>query len=292
MAPTLLQLPPALARHADPAIRRLPAVAGFVLAALLAIASAELIWLIVPRPDAARWRPAPVVSTSPATSTGPNIERIANASLLGRFDLSTQSLPLEDAPDTRLNLKLLGVLAATEDRSSRALINNGTDEKPYSIGDAVIRGAEIKAIYADRVILLRDGKPETLRLEKNSTGALIATRSRSPVDDAVDVDAVASLQQIRDQLLQDPSRASDFIRVQPQNSGGQMRGYRIFPGRDRSLFNEAGLRPGDLVTAVNGIELNDPANALQLLNDLSQATGFSLTIERQGRPQTVDINLN
>ena len=53
-----------------------------------------------------------------------------------------------------------------------------------------------------------------------------------------------------------------------------------------------GLRPGDLVTAVNGIQLNDTQTALQMLNDLSRAPNVTLTIERGGQVQTVNVSLN
>ena len=80
--------------------------------------------------------------------------------------------------------------------------------------------------------------------------------------------------------------------MQPARIGGVMRGYRIYPGRNRGIFSTAGLRPGDLVTAVNGVELDDPAKSLQLLGDLSQASNLSVTIERGGNQQTINVNLN
>ena len=100
------------------------------------------------------------------------------------------------------------------------------------------------------------------------------------------------LAEIREQLLADPAKAADYLRVQPARIGGEMRGYRIYPGRNRQLFSTAGLRPGDLVTGVNGVELDDPARALQLLGDLSSASELSVTIERGGNQQTINVNLN
>ena len=87
-----------------------------------------------------------------------------------------------------------------------------------------------------------------------------------------------------------PSRRA--VLLQKIHFGGVMRGYRIYPGRDRSLFNAAGLRPGDLVTGINGTELNDATRALQMLTELSTASQVSLTIERGGNAQTVNISLN
>jgi general secretion pathway protein C len=102
----------------------------------------------------------------------------------------------------------------------------------------------------------------------------------------------AQLSEIRETVLSDPGKAQDFIRVVPASVGGQQRGYRIYPGRDRALFTAAGLRPGDLVTSVNGVELNDPARALQLLGDLSQATTLNVTVERGGQSQNITLSVN
>ncbi len=100
------------------------------------------------------------------------------------------------------------------------------------------------------------------------------------------------LTSIRDKLLTDPSKASDYIRIQPANIDGQQRGYRIYPGRDRSVFNGAGLRPGDLVTSINGVGLDDPARALQMLGELSSANSLTVMVERGGTPQAITVNLN
>mgnify|MGYP000069397677 CR=1 FL=1 len=138
-----------------------------------------------------------------------------------------------------------------------------------------------------------DGKLETLRLDKDSAGGLLqgspvgGELSQSPQSE----DGPASLADIRTELLADPSKVADYIRVQPVNTGNGLAGYRIYPGKDRTVFTSAGLRPGDVVTAVNGQSLNDPSRSLQLLTDLSQNNQINLTIDRGGQPQSFSINL-
>ena len=130
-----------------------------------------------------------------------------------------------------------------------------------------------------------------MRLDKDAPSRnLVSERSdSSALPDRV---ALPQLASVREQILQDPTQAANYLRVQPAAVGGALRGYRIYPGRDRSLFNAAGLRPGDLVTAINGTDLNDATRALQMLTELSTATQVSLTVERGGNPQTVNISLN
>jgi len=287
----LHRLVQAYERHA----RRLPPLANLALVAVIAVTLARLIWTVLPTPEAARWRPAPAAAPLPATAAGGNavnLDSVIGANLFGVYQ-AEGAVDLANAPDTRLNLVLLGILSGRGQEDSRALIGDGAgEEKPYAIGDDVARGTTLEAIYPDRVILMRGGKAETLRLNKDQPSAAgVAASPSQPVAD-ISEDTASTLTAVRDQVLQDPSRASEYIRVQPASQDGQMRGYRIYPGRDRQLFSNVGLRPGDLVTAVNGIELDNAQKALQMLNDLSRATTFSLTVERGGQVQTVNVSLN
>lgn len=260
---------------------------------LTGVAAAQLLWSLMPAPEAAVWKPAPVpVSTAPATKNA-DAGAIAATHLFGIY---TASAPVAssavNAPDTRLNLTLMGIFAGTQARESRALIaQQGGSEEPYSIGDDVARGVTLQAIFPDRVILQREGRMETLRLERDKPTAATDAAPYAPL--TPDASSAASeLAKIRDTVLKDPSKASEYIRVQPANQSGQLRGYRVYPGRDRGMFNTAGLRPGDLITAVNGVELNDAGRALQLLGELSQTTQLNLTLERGGQSQTLNLSLN
>ncbi|PPE72902.1 type II secretion system protein GspC [Solimonas fluminis] len=275
--------------------RRLPPLANLLLLALIAATLARLAWTLLPVPEEGRWRPAPTAPVQPAAQAAPgpfNVERLVGASLFGSYQAVPGSADLNNAPETRLNLTLLGILADRGEQASRALISDGSgEEKPYAVGDDIARGVTLEAIFPDRVILMRNGKAETLRLNKDQPGSSVAaTAPAGPA--SMDSGTAATLAAARDQILQDPSRASEYIRVQPASVNGQLRGYRVYPGRERGLFNDVGLRPGDVVTAVNGIELDNAQKALQMLNDLSRASNFALTVDRGGQAQTVNVTLN
>jgi general secretion pathway protein C len=278
--------------------RLLPPVATLLLVVVLAWLLSQLLWALVPVPESARWQPPPVppVQSAAAAAQPANLDRLIAAELFGAFAAPAEDGESEtEAPDTRLSLNLLGILAG-DDRESRALIgkSNG-EEKPYAIGDTVISGVTLRSIFADRVILSRAGKLETLRLNKDAPSSPQAVAARNETAATItpaSADTGQMLSQIREQIMSDPTKASNFLRVQPATVGGQQRGYRIYPGREREAFQQVGLRPGDLVTAVNGVQLDDNQKALQLLGDLSQANAVTLTIERGGQVQTLNLTLN
>ena len=267
---------------------RIISTVQLLLVIAVAAGLAQMVWSLMPVPESARWHPAPVATAPVARANGSNLDTILAARLFGVYQ--PQASNLAAAPDTRLNLTLMGIFAGTRKSESRALIaqQNG-DEKPYSIGDEVVGGVSLQAIFPDRVILTRGGQLETLRLDKDkASGDFLAGAPGGMVD----ANTTAQLAQARQEMLQDPNKAAEYIRVQPVSVGGQMKGYRIYPGQNQALFANAGLRPGDLVTSVNGIQLDDTQKALQMLNDLSKASNVSVVVERGGQPQTLNVSFN
>lgn len=280
---------------------RLAGAVVLVLAIVLGMLVARLGWALVPPPDGI-WQPAPVQPRA-ESSGGPayDMQRLVSAELMGSYEAPEQSASeqaVEDAPETRLSLTLLGVYAADEDSMSRAIIASSQgDEDIYAIGDTISRNVTLHSVFADRVIISREGTLETLRMERDGVGDARTAgsgASRTPVSNSGNLQAPnpERLGDIRNELLSDPSKASNYIRVVPASSGGAQRGYRIYPGRERALFEAAGLRPGDLVTAVNGIPLDSAQRALSLLNELSNAQSINVTVERGGSVQNYTLSTN
>jgi hypothetical protein len=63
---------------------------------------------------------------------------------------------------------------------------------------------------------------------------------------------------------------------------GAMRGVRVYPGSNEQAFDDAGLVAGDLVIAVDGERLNDPARTSEILDRIGSTGGARLTVERDG----------
>lgn len=287
----------ALTRTLQTRMRPLPGWIAVALAACCGLLVARIVWVMVPQPA---WQPPPAQPAETQTESAEmvDIAALTAAHLFGKAApqvADRESQEVVDAPETRLPLTLKGIFSSDFDGESRALIARGNDEeKPYAVGDTVTGGAELYEIYADRVILDRGGKLETLRLNKDAAGAgaTQVAQSSSRDGNVREVAPSQSLLNIRQELLQDPSKASRYLRVQPAYNAGQLRGYRIYPGRNRTLFSEAGLRPGDLVTELNGVRMDNPSQALQMLGNLSTATTLNVTILRGGQPQQLSVNLN
>lgn len=253
--------------------RNAPRWVSLVLAALLAVelacAAHSLVHPLPASPASDHPRPSP----APGRRERVDVAEIAAAHLFGVFvaDPSTQDPKL-----TAANLVLAGTIA-TEDSSHGAAIITGDDSrsKVYMVGQTV-GGALLHAVYLDHVLLDRNGALETLALPKLSAGATrLAIQSRSGPEPTL---AAVSA----------PEAVGDVVQLMPSGLSG-MRGFRVAGGRDFAAFRASGLRPNDLLTAINGTPLEDRESAQRSVNQL-QSGHATVTVMRGSRP--VDLTVN
>lgn len=257
--------------------------------------SALLVWALVPAPELPAPPPPTVAADRPAAATRPDVRQVADWHLFGSAPQAAAAggaAPI-DAPETRLNLVLRGVLSSNDPEGARAIIAepNGT-EKYFRVGSSLPGGAELKEIHADRIILLRAGRPETLRLPRD---VMDGGGAAGDVDDegvgAPDTDAGALLSGYREQAAANPQALLDLARPVPYSDGNGFAGFRLFPGNKPGLFAQLGLRPGDVLKEVNGVVLDSPvrgAEAMQMLRDSKQV---ALRIERGGQDISLAVDI-
>ncbi len=275
---------PAL-QHAAPTLVRV------LLVLWLAWLLAALTWSILPQ------RASAPVTQAPATAAAArrvDAGRVANQHLFGQYAPQTVS---SDAPDTTLALTLHGIVAGKRAQDSRALIVVNGDEEPYAVGAQLPGGALIQAIYPDRVMLERDGRVEALRLPKADLGQGATNASRFSSATPVGLGPPppsglpANLGQLRQQIVNNPQRLMDVVRAMPVMQGGKLTGYRVYPAGNSPAFAQLGLRPGDIVTGVNGIPLTDPAQSMRVLSALKTSDQISISMMRNGQPQTQVVQI-
>lgn len=270
-----------------------------VLLVLLAAVLAQLTWKLLPAPD--ELAPPPVPRGTVGTAAPQ--ERQWNIAQWHLFGVKPQDarleVPVESLPETTLNLALRGVVAsARPGEDSGAIIGapNGADSF-YPVEARLPGGATLKEVYADRVVLERSGRLETLRLPKESLdgGApparTAAGRQQAPLPRELPVES-RTLQEYRDIALTNPQQLGDVVNISPRNVDGRFVGYEVQPGRDPGLLDRVGLVPGDVVTSINGIALDTPARALSVLRSLQGADQVRVDFQRDGVPQTATVSVH
>jgi general secretion pathway protein C len=251
---------------------------------------AQLTWLLMPAADLNPALPVAASRISRTSAAPLDLEPVIRVHLFREPQSEPEPVvqQVEDAPDTRLSLKLRGIIAGSEAKGGLAIVaDTRGEEKVYKVGDAVPGGAKVHEIQDDRVILNRAGVLEALRLPKefqaSTAGPSRATRPR--------VQPRAERQgSLRNVIASNASKISDIIRVAPHMEQGQMVGFRINPGRNRQQFASLGLRPGDVVTDINGTTMTDPSAGLQVFEALGETTQATVTVRRGGEDQVLVID--
>lgn len=155
-----------------------------VMAIILVLASsyafARITWLLI-APESALPASKAAVTTGGVVQQGKqqavaDVRSIKRWTLFGDQPRQTATRkpkpgPIK-APETKLNLALLGVFVADVAANSTAIIGEARgrgEAKRYGVGDRLPGNATLEGVYADHILLKRSGRVEKLRFSKDST---------------------------------------------------------------------------------------------------------------------------
>ena len=265
--------------------RMLRAACSLALVIWLAWLTAETFWLFFSGPSKTVSLDRSMVrlesSSGPSRSSAAGVEQVQNWELFGPLQAEQQQV--SEAPETRLRLELLGVFENTDPKMASAIIaEQGKDSDVYQAGDKVPGNATLEEVYADRVILLRMGQREALKLKDMNLGSgVVETSSRAGQDEPQQEQAtsgdVAELSQQRDMII---ARLS----LQPASSGG----YVIGPGAPDQILQVVGLRAGDVLITVNGFDLGSEEADIAALQQFRDTGAASIVVQRGAQRFTVN----
>jgi general secretion pathway protein C len=289
-------------RYAEPAA----ALCCAALAALALWLLVRLVWALVPRGDAA-FDTAPARNEAAFAGTIP-AQSIAKWHLFGNTPLRPGAGP--GAPATTLSLILRGTFADRDPKAGIAMIDDpGRGERALKVGDEVAAGARLAAVYPDHVVLEHEGIEESLKLPRDRnlaptdvvrpTPTTVTSRPvpgaapsmTQPQGSAQSTRASSDLQQTVARLRHDPDELMRRVPVVPVLDGGKLTGVRLSAGADAALINRIGLRPGDVITSVNGTPIDSFSRAQQIMSGIGNAGSARVTVLRDGKPAEISVSL-
>lgn len=215
---------------------------------------------------------------------------------------------------SELPLELMGVIFAGDPFNGLAMIKDTGKGKvgSYLVGDPIISGARLSAVYDDRVILERNGGREYIELKKFEvdrkarrstslkTRAKSGFLSRSKVAEKYQENGferkgseILISEEFKRSLLSPDSMAKVLqdAKAEPNIVGGEIRGFRLTRIREDSIYLKAGFLDGDIVEEINGIPLRDAAGAIRLLQQLKSAKSIEARVKRGGSSFDMSINI-
>jgi len=178
------------------------------------------------------------------------------------------------------------LLFGTRTGASGTAILQGPDgiQAAYGIGDTVAPDLVLASVGRDHVLLSRSGRSIRLEFSDISVPAPPAPPGGSTVGLSGDAATAAA-----EMGLVAPEADPFVAGLRPLSSGGEIEGYVWRRGAQIPALSAAGLREGDVITAVDG----EPFTRDERLWELGQAVGGSapvtLTVRRGGQTLNVTI---
>ncbi|WP_137785710.1 type II secretion system protein N [Sphingomonas sp. 3P27F8] len=259
-------------------LRRLPAVNIYsmleiILLFAFAVQVARLAWgLVTPVGPLGEWHPA-----------SPTIPAVPMEALRGADPFYRAGGQADGAPAVVTSLRLTLFGTTTNEVTGRgSAILSGPDgvQKSVAVGEEVIPGVQLKEVAFDHVTIERGGVREDLFLDQSGTAA--SPGAVFPPAAAVAPNGA-------------PGEAINIRKFQsevgfvPRIDGGRITGLVVRPQGSGASFRAAGLREGDIITAIAGRPVNSPADFDSIATGLADGGTLALTVQRNGQTETISI---
>jgi general secretion pathway protein C len=278
-AASWLETVPAADRWRAFVLRDGPRIATWILAVALAVQAALIVTDLGGAGRAPRTQP--VAARAPHVT---DVAAITNAHLFG-----AAPAPKSDdanAPQTSMPLVLTGIIAGNDPKNGLAILGaSAQTAKVYAVGDSVPGGAKLHSVYVERVVIERNGQLESLTLPRQTSGTAPAPST------AFNNPNAALVERMRKTFTEQPGLIADLLRPQAVRDGDKVRGFRVYPGRNRAAFASLGLQPGDEVIAINGTPLDDLERGQEILRTLGSSSEARVTVIRNNQQQDLTLNI-
>ena len=190
---------------------------------------------------------------------------------------------LEDAPETTLNLKLIGIVSES---NATFRLSDGTN-KAVKIGDEIMNDVTLTRTAKDFVSLNVNGEAQKLTLErvklgeKNTASQIVRAAPQS--SSSGNAPSGADIEKLFSQVQLTPHRE-----LQPDKSS-RVLGFKI-QARSGANLSQLGLKSGDVLTRVGPVKLDGKgANIKELRGLVSSGAAQDFEVIRNGSPVTIRI---
>jgi len=181
------------------------------------------------------------------------------------------------APPTTLSLRLYGIRYSNSGELDAAILGfDPSNQRLYKSNEVIADNIFLEFIEPERVIISREGIRESVTFDKNAVFPPEITKSFANSDRKITVDGINS------------SSLSQLISFLPYFSNGTLKGYQVKPGKQEELFESTGLKSGDVIVAVNGLDINDPT----VLKELTSLGQLKLDLIRDDNNFSITVKLN
>jgi len=200
----------------------------------------------------------------------------------------SKQIDIETLEQTDLKLKLLGTVTGDK-KNAYAVIEEikGREQNLYREGDA-IQSATVKMILRKKVVLTVNGKDEILEMDQLP----VTPSSKKPVGKSRSNSQNITVKRSQiESAVKNVNQLMRQVKIRPHFMGGKPDGLSLTGIKSNSIFHEMGLKSGDIVTGVNGENLESVDDVFKFYADFKSASSVKLDIKRKGRLKTLYYNI-
>jgi type II secretion system protein C len=208
-------------------------------------------------------------------------------------------LALADAPAaTPKDIAVAGVVVGTTPDRSSAILVSGGRTRVVAVGEAAF-GGRLVAVARDSVTLEFGGEKLELRLPaaapapappRPATGSPALPPGAPPEDPQTPAREMSRVE-VQRRLGDEIPRILAETAVAPVMEEGRVVGVQITRMPEGTLLSDAGLRAGDVLTRINGTDIDGMATLIGLWPRLQSATELRATVLRNGQPFSLVVSL-
>jgi general secretion pathway protein C len=202
-----------------------------------------------------------------------------------------------DLEKTSLEVRLRGTVYR-EKGDSLAIIEDLKTRKQdlYHVGDMILGEAKLIAVSRNKVYLERNGKQEILEVyegKETRTGERTgpARPQRRSIPEGAGIKRLSAgryriPQEDLKNAFENMNHLLTQVRVVPNFKDGEPDGFKLLSIKRGSLVHKAGLRDGDIIKRVNGIEIDSPEKAFEVYEQVRNEPLINVEITRGGKRRT------
>ena len=189
-------------------------------------------------------------------------------------------IDLEALKHTDLKLRLWGTVTADDKQTAYAVIEEQKAKKQslYKVGDK-IQNATVKIIFREKVVLNVNGRDEILEIEELSENKKIDKSAlKSNVIHRRDIES-NRLQ--TENVFKKVNNLMSQANIKPYFEKGKIGGIILTGIKPDSLFHEMGLENGDIITGVDGENIESVDDIQEFYKSFKASPDVQLQIKRK-----------
>jgi len=241
------------------------------------------------------------------------------------FNLVPQEAPAPVVTTVDLHIKLLGTSQATRERPFAIIEDQSGEQALYTVGDEIPGAGRLVSVQKSRILVLAGGQQVALDLPKDEMPSGVESvpsapsrvGNRKPIrmnpasrvpptvlekkdeNDVPDVDVDEEGEnhyglkrsELKDALAHS-TKLFQQIHAIPNIQNGKTNGFTLDEIEPGSVFEDLGLEDGDQLTAIDGRQIENPAEAVGLLSTIQTRSSVDITVMRDGHPVQLHYDIH